>query len=375
MFKRVTSCFLVGILCLLTGCGNILDRAFISVEPHNDLPEVVGTSDAIRVENYQEIVNALLYFVTNGQHSGTLRLYDYNQEVVERDLSAACLEVSKEDALGAYSVEYIQFDLETIISYQQADIQITYRRSREQVDAIISTVGPIAVRQQLGKSLSAFDDDLVLKLNYFDGNENALLELISRAYYEYPSSALGLPTTEITLYPRTGPQRIAELLIDYPLDAVNRNTRQTAMLAKAKDCISELPKFSDNDYLLQLSDALLALGGLQPTGSTAYSALCDGGGDSEGLALAYALLCEEAGIPCIVVSGTLDKEPHFWNIVMTSGGYRHLDITALAMLEVPDEEEPPNPLLSDRQADGAGYEWNEGWVPLCGTQPDLDITE
>ena len=65
-----------------------------------------------------------------------------------------------------------------------------------------------------------------------------------------------------------------------------------------------------------------------------YSALCLGAANSEGIALAYSLLCEQSGITCQLVKGTLDGEPHCWNIITLGDVSWHLDVTRS------DPEEP-----------------------------------
>ena len=55
--------------------------------------------------------------------------------------------------------------------------------------------------------------------------------------------------------------------------------------------------------------------------------LVAGAADSEGLALAALLLAQRLELTGMVVPGTLDGSPHFWNVVRTESGYRHLDLT------------------------------------------------
>ncbi|MFQ9480834.1 MAG: transglutaminase domain-containing protein [Oscillospiraceae bacterium] len=68
-------------------------------------------------------------------------------------------------------------------------------------------------------------------------------------------------------------------------------------------------------------------GRILPKGSTAYDALLGGGGDSQGVALAFSLLCRQVGITCSVVDGQKNGQSHFWNVVQTASGYRHVDLS------------------------------------------------
>ena len=140
---------------LLSGCSSLLARSYTSVTPHSATPPAEGDSSILRVENYQELVNALIYLISLGEEEGTVRMYNYDQDV-EQSLSNACLEVVQEDPLGAYSVDFIRYDVTPIVSYYEAAVEITYRRTREQVSAIVAATGATAIRSQLKDLLSSF---------------------------------------------------------------------------------------------------------------------------------------------------------------------------------------------------------------------------
>ena len=105
--KRI---ILIPALCgalLLSGCSSLLDRPYVMVEPHVERPAVDGDSSTIQVDTYSELVNAVLFFVSQGVEEGTIQLTDYQGEV-EEDLNRACVEVAKDDPLGAYAVDFIK---------------------------------------------------------------------------------------------------------------------------------------------------------------------------------------------------------------------------------------------------------------------------
>ena len=119
---------------LLAGCSTLLERDLSQVDPHNTAPTTEGDPSILRADSYQELVNALIYFVSGGVEEGTVRLYT-DTENVEPYLSDACLEVVQEDPLGAYCVEFIKYTVDPVVTYFEAKLDITYRRTREQVAA------------------------------------------------------------------------------------------------------------------------------------------------------------------------------------------------------------------------------------------------
>lgn len=66
---------------LLSGCSSLLARSYTSVTPHSATPPAEGDSSILRVENYQELVNALIYLISLGEEEGTVRMYNYDQDV------------------------------------------------------------------------------------------------------------------------------------------------------------------------------------------------------------------------------------------------------------------------------------------------------
>ncbi len=67
-----------------------------------------------------------------------------------------------------------------------------------------------------------------------------------------------------------------------------------------------------------------------PAASLAYGPLVEKRGICGGLAWAFKLLMDEAGIPCLCVVGYLKSKPdigHMWNLVKLDGQYYHVDVT------------------------------------------------
>ena len=114
----------LAVLLLLPGCSAMLNRDYQVVYPHPELPSTEEDSSVIRVETYQQLVNAVLYFVEQSVEHGVVRLVNYAQDV-EADLNRACLEVAKDDPLGAYAVDFIKHDYTRVVATYEANIYIT----------------------------------------------------------------------------------------------------------------------------------------------------------------------------------------------------------------------------------------------------------
>lgn len=349
--------FLAGLLSaalLLTGCSALLERDYASVDPHNAAPATEGDPSILRADSYQELVNALIYFVTGGAEAGTVRLYT-DTENVEPFLADACLEVVQEDPLGAYCVEFIKYTVDPVVTYFEAHLDITYRRTREQVASIVQATGVTAIRSELKSALTSFAPERVLRISYFEEDEDFIRELIRQAYYDAPACALGMPEIDLSLYPHSGRQRIVEILLDYPLERPELEQRREELALELGRLSRELAGGGEAQAVAA-ARALLREGRYDPEGgSTPYDFFYAGSADSEGLSLAYAALCQELGLSCRVARGELDGEPRFWTVVQTGEGWRHLDPSA--------GEEPA--LYTDQELQELGYLWEEGSLPAC----------
>lgn len=352
---------------LLTGCASLLEREYSSVTPHSAVPTTEEDPSILRADSYQELVNALIYLVSGGMEEGAVRLYTDAEDVVTF-LSDACLEVVQEDPLGAYCVEFIKYTIDPVVTYSEARVEITYRRTREQVASIVQATGVTAIRGELESALTSFAPERVLRVSYFEEDASYIQELARQAYYNVPACALGMPDLSVSVYPNTGRQRIVEVLLSYPLERSELETRRAALAETLEDLARDLAGQPDLPAAAAL--ALLELGEYDAQGGSAANDLFDSGSaDSEGLALAYAALCRQLELPCLVAQGTRGEEPHFWDVVRTEEGWRHIDLSAIGQEDGPGREDggdrESGPLRTDLALQEMGYLWEENSLPAC----------
>ena len=112
--KRASLSLALCLALLLSGCSSLLDRSYVMVEPHVEQPAVAGDSSTLQVSTYSELVNGVLFLVSQGTEQGMIQLTDYLGDV-EEDLNRACLEVAKDDPLGAYAVDFIKNSRDPVV--------------------------------------------------------------------------------------------------------------------------------------------------------------------------------------------------------------------------------------------------------------------
>ena len=337
--------------CLpLTGCSAMLERSYEARQRHEEKPATAADASALRVENYRELVSAVLYLVSQGQEEGSIQLYDYDGEV-ENDLTRACLEVATEDPLGAYAVDYIKHESSRVVSYYQAKVSISYRRTQEEIRSMVNVTGSGAIRSELQEALSQFSGQVVLRVAYFAEDEDSIRALVRQAYYDTPTAALGMPQIDVSLYPDSGRERVVEILLTYSHSAEELRRRSQELLAAAAQFV--YPWDMDREAAARQAAAEVCYhSSYDPQGgSTAYAALVEGSADDEGLALAYALVCQELrNVTCEIVEGTLQGEAHYWNEV-------RLPRSEKLYLDLSRSTELSSTLYTAEEMAQMGYRW------------------
>ena len=353
--KKRLLCALLCACLTLSGCAPMLSREYVSVTPHRSTTTDVGTSSVLRVETYQELVNSLSYLISSGADEGVIRLYMQTPQA-EDDLRTARLEIMQELPLAAYAVENITYETEPLLTYTEARVNISYQRTQKQIASILPVTGISAVRAALTAAMSQYSPECVLRITFFDQTEDYVTDLIQQLYYANPDSALEFPKLDVNIYPNSGKQRIVEVAFSYEMDSALL-TERALLLEHACQRLTTPLLESGTASPTTAAAAILEAGGYLPDGgSTGYAALLEGGANAEGLALAYASVCGKLGISCKVARGLLNGQAHFWNVVSTEAGWRHVDLSHPTALGT---------FSTDEQWENEGYLWLEGALPAC----------
>ncbi len=212
MKKRILSLFLS--ICLLAGCASLLEREYSTVEPHSSKfweREAAGT---LRAENYQDIVNDLLILI--GQHTETamLRLYNMEGDITVTDtLERATVEVQQETPMGAYAVEYITTSSQAQRGYYEVELQIGYRRTAEQIQAVVNTTSPEALYSLLETALDEEKTELAVRIGYWGQNgQTQVEEAVTRIRED--RGLQETPLWQVIYYPQEGPVGLVEVLLE-----------------------------------------------------------------------------------------------------------------------------------------------------------------
>lgn len=353
--KRILPVILI--LCLLTGCASLLPDSHGTSSPHTELPEQSSDTNVELVEDYNGLQAAILGFVRDCRTIGRIRISAYDGDV-ESDLAEAVYAVSKQDPLGAYAVDIMNYESIRIVSYYEITVHITYRRTAEEIAAIETVSNTVVLQERLNQALEDCETLLVLRLNNWW--EQDVAAMIDRYCRENPAAVMEVPQVTVTVYPETGLTRILEIGFAYtqePQVLLEQRVAVAASVSGAANYIryrnTELSKAKLlYTYLTTLFDYTAG-----ETATPLYSALCDGIADPKGLAQAWQLICDRAGVDCRTVEGARFGEEYVWNIVSVDGVYRHLDL-ARCILD-------GTGLVLRTDEEMTEYSWPENRYPVC----------
>ena len=203
-------------LCLLTGCSALLERTYSTAEPHSSKfweSEAAGT---LRAENHQDVVNDRLLLVGRHQETATLRLYDFKSDLAVADtLEEAAAEVQQETPMGAYAVEFITTSSHAQRGYYEVAVRIGYRRTLEQLQAVVNATSPEALYSLLAAALDEGKTELAVRMGYWGENGGVRVEEAMAQLREERELTETIPWV-VNYYPAGENPGLVEFLLDPP---------------------------------------------------------------------------------------------------------------------------------------------------------------
>ena len=313
----------------LCGCSGWFNKEYLSVKDYvPPVQENYSSKDKISVRNFTGLRQALLRFAYAGESEGRI-VFDasYDGDPLE-DLASACWQVRTQDALCAYCVENIAYELTKIVTTNEATVYYSYSNFCESADNIVHLPYSYGVESTLLETLENRDRKLVVLVASSSYTAEDIEGLLTRVYRENPTLVPREPRASVNMYSGTGSQRLYEISINYGLTSEELEQRIAAL--RAVDAFSgmDMESLSNGQRALAACQYLMQHCQLSAaaTDNTAYSALVNHTANSEGLAFAYVDLCRQLKLECSIVYGQYQWQDRCWNIVKIDGSYYHVDV-------------------------------------------------
>lgn len=344
----------VVISLFLGGCG-WLDGSYVSVTPHQEQSGSIR-SENLTVSNYEELLNVLENVVSKGTETCVINVVNYQQDYLELNVANAVQRIQKVYPVGAYAVESVKYEIGSNTGKTAIAVEIAYRHSRNEIRNIRKAQDTEAARKYVGQTLESFDTVLVMELDTYE--ELDYVQVVQEYALENPQSVMEIPQVTWEAY-GIGTSRVVELTFFYQTNRDALRTMQTQVQPVFDSAVlyvsgegAQHQKYAQlYAFLMERFDYKL-----ETSITPAYSLLRHGVGDSRAFATVYAAMCRDAGLECMVVTGTRNGEPRIWNIIRSEDAYYHVDLLQC-------EEAGRFQEMLDSEM--GGYVWDYSAYPAC----------
>lgn len=361
--RKKTAVLLALLLAVLTlsGCGGIFEKEYIQVEDyHPTTQDSVETGERVTVRNFSGLKQAIRSMVSNGDTEGNI-VFDaaYDGDTTE-DMASACWQVRTQDALCAYCVNNIAYELSKIVTYYEAKVIISYATTGEKVEDIVKIPYSTGLERLIESALDEGDTQLVVLVNRSSLSAEDMESSVARVYRSNPGTAPKMPTVSVNMYSGSNMQRLYEINMRYGVTTDELSAKKTQMSAVQPFTELNIDELTEAQRALAAYEYLIENCEItsEGQGGSIYSALVGRSSDSEGAALAYVELCKQLRVDCRIVYGQRGWHDHCWNIVRINGDFYHVD----AGLENTSAE--ANFLKPDKSI-WENYRWDVSSYPAC----------
>lgn len=353
------------LLCisLLTGCSMLAPDSYVSVTPHKIPDSQMPVTNAAEATNYHSLKIAILNQIRMGRTEGIIHVTDYEGDV-EEDLKQAAYEVSTLNPLGAYAVEYMTHSCNLLVTYYEIRVSVTYRRTAQEIAQLKTFITMEQFRQTLTDAVDSFDDRIAVQISDYDHEAEDIAAFVTEYCIANPATVMEIPKITVSVYPESGKSRIVEVSFHYKNNPQGLHAKQRAVETNIH-AAAEYIRYRQEDYdkVSLLYSYLTQRFHYRQAETTTplYDALCSGVADPTGLAQAWKLICDKAGVECFLVSGVKNGQPYTWNILRTGSHYRHLDLAQCILTG--------SGLVLHSDGEMTAYSWNMEQYPACSPLP------
>ena len=360
--KKVPIIALLALCCLLlAGCGSVFDKEYVSVTDY--VPPAQAENNAggrVTVRNMAELKRAIMGMVYEGASGGSIAFDPNYDGSAAEDMESACWQVRTQDALCAYCVRDMSYEIEKIVNYYESTVSIDYTSYASELSSIIQLPYSVGVQDILSSAMEENRTRVVLLINTSTTTVENVKTMALDLYRSNPTLCVREPQMSVYMYSGSGRQRLYDVNFRYGMaeDELIRCKSQMKNL----DVVSNL----DAAEMDPLHAAFAACRYLtdncvldESAQGSCYDALIRFETNSEGLALAYVEMCHQLALECRIVYGQYDGSDHCWNIVKLDGDWYHVDVSRCY-----DGEFGKGFLLNDEQM-WNDYRWIISSYPAC----------
>ncbi len=327
MKKKILILFAVIVLCFpLCGCSLWMDGQYTSIRPHEE-QKPAPDQEVEEISNYTQLRDALVNLVSESKEKALFSIALLDQDKIDSFMEQAISYVMNDNAVGAYSVDDIRYELGTNSGKPALSLNISYIHDRTQMLRIQRAETMEDAEAYIAEALENCDANVVVRISRY--NELDLLQMIQDYGNTHPDTVMEIPQVNVAVFPDRGAERIIEITFTYQTSREALRSMQntvgpiftSAELYVSSDSATEEKYSQLYSFLMQRFDYKI-----QTSITPAYSLLRHGIGDCRAFSNVYSAMCRRAGLDCQTVSGTRNGEAWYWNVICIDGVNYHLDL-------------------------------------------------
>ncbi len=374
MKRRLTAFLLLAAAALsLCGCGSVFDTEYVVETNYEPVVNVASEPDDATVATLDDLKDVLRDMVAEGDVSRIIHFDPAYEGDVSADLASACWQIRTQDALCAYCVENISYEVSKIVNRYEALISVLYGRTEEERESIMLLPYAADAGELLREAMEAGRRTLVLLVERSSYTPEAMEDFVLQIYHETPTISPREPEVQVSMTSGADTQRLYVLEFAYGLSETERAARCEAMAGLDLFPGTDVSGLSEAERALLACCALIVRSRYTDDSEqdSVYDALIGCEANDHGLALAYVEYCRRLGLSCEIVHGQRDGAEYCWNIVEIDGEHYHVDAAACSRTGI-----AAGFLLDDESAWGA-YRWDYFAYPHCTgplTYADLSLS-
>lgn len=316
------------LLCVLLCACEWMDGSYVSVTPHreqNPAPE----QEVRELATYSQLQQALVDLAADGAQNRTFAIPLLDQSKIDEYMASAITYLLENDAIGAYSVDEVGYELGTNAGKPAIAVEISYIHDRAEMVRVQRVETMKDAKTVIATALEECVPNVVFLVSQYQDVD--LIQMIQDYSNDHPEIVMEVPQTIAAVYPDKGVERIIEISFTYQSSReALRSMQETVqpIFTSAELYVSgdaeAVQKFSQlYSFLIERHEYKI-----KPSITPAYSLLRHGIGDCRAFSNVYAAMCRQAGLDCRVVSGTREGEAWYWNIIVIDGAFYHIDLLA-----------------------------------------------
>ena len=313
---------------LLSGCSSWMDGEYHSVKPHASDGDKLA-DDVVTVSNYDELRLALFEMVESGRQESTIYITGFSVDNIEKYMNTTIYQVFQNSAIGAYAVDEITYESGISGGVNAIAVKVSYLHGRQEILRIKNAQDMQSVKNYVSAALRNCESSVVIKVDEYIGSD--IEQMVKEYVNANPHLCMELPLVSSTVYPKQGRERVLEIFFTYQNSRSDLQMMQNNVspIFAAAELYVQNSDGAEQKYE-QLSAFLMERFDykLETSVTPVYSLLRYGVGDSKAFAMVYSIMCQNADLPCQVVSGTKNGEAYYWNIIQIEDNIYHVDLLA-----------------------------------------------